>query len=104
VRRCPWPALPAGSAAVPAAWLAWLHDRGRDLSATDQHDLDEWLALSPGQRCKAKGFLDWACAHDHATGIHILAVDAPRPVDVLPDPDARWTQVRYGLLILWGAT
>lgn len=80
--------------AIPVTFLTWLHERGHDLNTASQHDLNDWLALSPSQHYKAKAFLDWARTHGHATGIQILPVNAPRPLDVLPDPDTRWKMAR----------
>jgi hypothetical protein len=80
--------------AVPVALLRWLHERGHDLRTAGQHDLDEWLALGPGQNRKAKAFLDWARVHAHATDVRIPNAASPRPLDVLPGPQDRWNLAR----------
>lgn len=48
---------------VSAAMLAWLHDeRGRELAACTQADLDCWFASGPSTHALARSFVRWAIA------------------------------------------
>ena len=45
---------------VSATLLAWLHERGHDLSTCTQGDLDEWFATPPDTHAHARAFVRWA--------------------------------------------
>ncbi len=47
---------------VAAELLAWLHQRGSDLSFCAQSDLDEWFATPPSTHAHARAFVRWATA------------------------------------------
>ncbi len=47
---------------VAGALLAWLRERGRDLAACTQADIDVWFASPPSTQVHAVPFLRWAMA------------------------------------------
>jgi integrase len=70
-----------------ADFLAWLHSRGRAMSACTQADVDSWLATGPAA-CQARDFLSWAARHGHCPPFAV-----PGPVRVsgaAASQDERW--------------
>ena len=72
---------------VGAELLAWLHQRGSDLSFCAQSDLDEWFATPPSTHAHARAFVRWATA-THRCPKLVLAPRRHRSAPVL-DQSAR---------------
>lgn len=72
-----------------AAFLAWLHDRGRTLADCGQADVDAWLATGPAAG-HVHDFLAWAAAHRHCQQFTLPAL--VRADGAAASQDDRWTR------------
>jgi len=83
---------------VAAAFLAWLADRGRQLSECTQPDLDEWFATGPTTRRHVITFLSWARQQRIIRGVDV-PVASTEGAEASPlGPDDRVAAIRRLLL------
>lgn len=80
------------SLTAAASLLNWLHDRGQNLAACTQTDIDDWLALDPFSR--SRGFVNWVVGRGHARGIEVPAFNNEPVREVFAEHDQRWALAR----------
>ncbi|MCM4078271.1 hypothetical protein [Paractinoplanes hotanensis] len=70
--------------------LDWLRERGQDLAACRQPDLDAYLTAHPTRRHNLHGFLTWA--HRTRRSRKLTITEGPNPLPKTPaaDDDQRW--------------
>lgn len=76
-------------ARLAVEFLAWLDDRGQDLSSATQGDLELWLTGGRQTRYFLGGFISWVRGRGLCTNLSMAHRHSAEPQDLL-DADDRW--------------